>query len=109
MAFIYIFTDRWLLQYYSGSVEQAYYSVAAQFAAIALIFTTSILRIFWKEISEAQEKGNNEVVNTAGDMIEWIDWDVEEGKVDSAIAETYVINLKEIINTVNCENCDEID
>ena len=58
---------------------------------------------------QTQEQGNNEVVNTAEDMIEWIDWDVEEGKVDSAIANTYVINLKEIINTVNCENCDEID
>ena len=54
ITFAYIFIDRWLLQYYSGSVEQAYYSVAAQFAAIALIFTTSILRIFWKEISEVQ-------------------------------------------------------
>ena len=62
VAFAYIFADRWLLQYYSGSVEQAYYSVAAQFAAIALIFTTSILRIFWKEISEAQKQGNNERV-----------------------------------------------
>ena len=58
---------------------------------------------------QTQEQGNNEVVNTAEDMIEWIDWDVEEGKVDSAIANTYVINLKEIINTVKCENCDEID
>jgi len=62
VAFLYIFADRWLLQYFSGSVEQAYYSVAAQFAAIALIFTTSIMRIFWKEISEAQEQGNNERV-----------------------------------------------
>ena len=58
---------------------------------------------------QTQEQGNNEVVNTAEDMIEWIDWDIEEGKVDSAIANTYVINLKEIINTVKCENCDEID
>ncbi len=62
VAFAYIFADRWLLQYYSGSVEQAYYSVAAQFAGVALIFTASILRIFWKEISEAQKQGNNERV-----------------------------------------------
>ena len=58
---------------------------------------------------QTQEKGNNEVVDTAKDMIEWIDWDVENGKLDSTIADTYVINLKEIINTVKCENCDEID
>ncbi len=59
IGFAYIFADRWLLQHYSGSVEQAYYAVAAQIAAVALIVTTSILRIFWKEISEAQNQGNN--------------------------------------------------
>ena len=42
---------------------------------------------------QTQEQGNNEVVNTAEDMIEWIDWDIEEGQVDSAIANTNVINL----------------
>ena len=63
VTFAYIFVDRWLLQYYSGSVEQAYYAVAAQLAAIALIFTASIMRIFWKEISEAQTKGDSERVS----------------------------------------------
>ena len=58
---------------------------------------------------QTQEQDNNEVVNTVEDMIEWIDYDVENGKLDSTIADTYVINLKEIINTVKCENCDEID
>jgi len=56
-----------------------------------------------------QEKGNSEIVNTAESMIEWIGHDVESGKLDSTIADTYVMNLEEIINTVNCENCDEID
>ena len=42
-------------------------------------------------------------------MIEWIGHDVESGKLDSTIADTYVMNLEEIINKVNCENCDEID
>jgi len=58
---------------------------------------------------QTQEKGNNEVVNTAESMIEWIGHDVESGKLDSTIADTYVVNLEEIINKVNCENCDEID
>ena len=58
---------------------------------------------------QKQEKGNSEVVNTAENMIEWISWDVENGKLDSTIADTYVMNLEEIINTVRCENCDEID
>ena len=58
---------------------------------------------------QKQEQGNNEVVNTAEDMIEWIGHDLESGKLDSTIADTYVMNLEEIINTVRCENCDEID
>lgn len=62
ITFAYIFIDRWLLQYYNGSVEQAYYAIAAQFAAIALIFTTSIMQIFWKEISEAIAQGNDDRV-----------------------------------------------
>ena len=38
-----------------------------------------------------------EVVNTAEDMIEWIGHDVESDKLDSTIADTYIINLEEII------------
>ena len=52
---------------------------------------------------------HQEAINTAEDMIEWIEHDVESGKVDSTIADTYVMNLEQIINTVRCENCDEID
>jgi O-antigen/teichoic acid export membrane protein len=53
IGFAYEFADRWLLQSYGGSVQQAYYAVSAQFAGIALIATSSILNIFWKEIAEA--------------------------------------------------------
>lgn len=59
IGFAYEFADRWLLQHYGGSVEQAYYAVGAQFAGIALIATSSILRIFWKEIAEAHHQGNH--------------------------------------------------
>jgi O-antigen/teichoic acid export membrane protein len=58
----YAFADRWLLQNYAGSVQQAYYSVAYQFGAIAAIATSSILNIFWKEIAEAHELKNKERV-----------------------------------------------
>ena len=54
----YEFADRWLLQNYGGSVEQAYYAVGAQFAGVALIATSSMLRIFWKEIAEAHQLGD---------------------------------------------------
>ena len=46
---------------------------------------------------QTQEQGNNEIVNTAESMIEWIGHDVESGKLDSTIADTYIVNLEEII------------
>tara|TARA_Y100001960_G_C14761903_1_gene874571 strand:+ start:384 stop:1868 length:1485 start_codon:yes stop_codon:yes gene_type:complete len=45
--------DRWFLQYFGGSKEQAFYSIGLQFSTVCLLLTTSMLRIFWKEISEA--------------------------------------------------------
>jgi O-antigen/teichoic acid export membrane protein len=55
IGFAYTFADRWLLQTYGGSIEQAYYAVGAQFAGITLIATSSMLSIFWKEVAEAHE------------------------------------------------------
>ena len=59
MGFAFEFTDRWMLQNYGGSVQQAYYSVAFQFSAIAGIASNSIINIFWKEVAEAHQNGNN--------------------------------------------------
>ncbi len=60
VSFAYEFADRWLLQKFGGGVEQAFYAVSAQFAGVALIATSSILRIFWKEIAEAHHKGDHD-------------------------------------------------
>lgn len=60
VAFVYMFTDDWLLQAYGGGVQQAFYAVGAQFSAIALIATSSILNIFWKEIAEAHHRGDHQ-------------------------------------------------
>ncbi len=60
ISFAYEFADRWLLQHYGGSVQQAYYGISAQFASVSLIATTSMLRIFWKEIAEAHHQDNKE-------------------------------------------------
>jgi O-antigen/teichoic acid export membrane protein len=56
------FSDTWLLQHFGGSVEQAYYAVSSQFANISLIATASVLRILWKEVADANEKKNPEIV-----------------------------------------------
>ncbi len=62
LGFAYEFADRWLLQSYGGSVQQAFYAVALQFGAISAVATTSILNIFWKEIAEAHQQRNKERV-----------------------------------------------
>ena len=49
---------------------------------------------------KTQEQNNNEIVNTAEDMIEWIGYDVENGKTDSIIADTYIDNLEQIIKEI---------
>ena len=58
LGFAHDFADRWMLQHWGGSSEQAYYAIAQQFAGIALLATTSILKIFWKEIAEAKHRGD---------------------------------------------------
>ena len=77
---------------------------AAEIVMIALIII-----VMCTSCTVTQKQSNSEIVNTAESMIEWIGHDVESGKLDSTIADTYVMNLEEIINTVRCENCDEID
>lgn len=59
---LYSFANRWLLQRFGGSVQQGYFSVGQQFAAIGLIATTSILNVFWKEIAEARQRGDQEAL-----------------------------------------------
>ena len=43
-------------------MQQAYYAVAAQFAAISLIATASVVKILWKEVAVANERGDDERV-----------------------------------------------
>ena len=53
-----VFTNTWLLQKYSGSIEQAYYAIAVQFSSVSFILITPVLNILWKEVSESYEQGN---------------------------------------------------
>ena len=62
LGFIHNFADRWMLQHWGGSEEQAYFSIARQFSIVTLLVATSILNIFWKEISEAHYQVNKEKV-----------------------------------------------
>jgi O-antigen/teichoic acid export membrane protein len=47
------FFRRWFLQLTGGSEEQGFYSLAFRWSGIVLIFTTSILTIYWREIANS--------------------------------------------------------
>ncbi len=59
---VYAIADRWLLQRYGGSAQQGFFAVGQQFATIGLLATTSIVSVFWKEVAEANARGNLERV-----------------------------------------------
>jgi O-antigen/teichoic acid export membrane protein len=54
----YMFIERWMLQHWGGAIEQSYYAIAKQFGMVALLATSSILNIAWKEVAEAYHSGN---------------------------------------------------
>lgn len=58
IGFLYLFADYWLLQRFGGAIQQGYYAIGAKFAGLSMIATASILQIFWKEIAEANARGN---------------------------------------------------
>jgi len=61
----------------------------------------SVVIGFWSitgcALDQMNDKDIVEVSNTAKDLIEWIEHDLESGKIDSSIAETYIDNLEGVI------------
>lgn len=60
VGFVYAFADRWILQRFGGAREQGFFAIGQQFAAVCLLATTSVLRVFWKEVAEARDRGEHE-------------------------------------------------
>ena len=56
VGFAYDFADKWMLQKFGGAVQQGYFQISSQFAAVSLLATASILSVFWKEVAAAWEK-----------------------------------------------------
>lgn len=50
----------YLLQRWYGSVEQGYFALASKWSAFVLVFTSSALSIFWREIANAVSRGERE-------------------------------------------------
>lgn len=59
VAFFYTFLTNWMLNHFGGSVQQGYYQISYRFTSIALLVTTSILRVFWKELAMLDEAGDS--------------------------------------------------
>ena len=62
VAFLYGFADQWLLQRFGGAEQQGFFAVAQQFANLSLIASVSIMKVFWKEIAEADARQDRERV-----------------------------------------------
>ena len=58
VSFFYSFANFWLLQKFSGAIQQGYYSVGFRFSALCVVATTSIVNVFWKEVGAAHVKNN---------------------------------------------------
>jgi O-antigen/teichoic acid export membrane protein len=58
VVFLYTFLDRYMLQKFSGSIQQGFFQIANQISLIPMIFVASSLKIFTKEIAESFEKSN---------------------------------------------------
>lgn len=56
---VYDFADKWMLQYWSGSSEQAYFGLAMRVSSIALLATTSLVKVFWKESALLAKEGKH--------------------------------------------------
>jgi O-antigen/teichoic acid export membrane protein len=52
-AFLAVVFDRWLLQYFSGSVEQGYYGLAFKIAGLTMLFTGALTSLLLREYSLA--------------------------------------------------------
>jgi len=48
-------------------------------------------------LKQMKNSAIHESANTAEDLIEWIEHDLEAGKIDSSTADTYIDNLDGII------------
>ena len=58
IGFFYSIGDKWMLQNWFGSIEQSYFGIGLRFSGIALLATSALLAIFWKEVAVLHEKGD---------------------------------------------------
>ncbi len=62
VTFFVEFSEKWILQKYSGADQQGFFQVASQLSTIGIIAATSIMNILWKEVSVSHGIGSNEKI-----------------------------------------------
>ncbi len=55
-VFVSMFVFRWLVQTYAGSETQGYFSAGQHLAMPAMLLSTSLARLVWKEVAEAKSR-----------------------------------------------------
>ena len=55
-GFIINLADRWILQYFSGSMEQGFYGFSYLIGSVCFVFTGAMTPLIWRELSVAYEK-----------------------------------------------------
>ena len=60
LSLIYLAFDRWFLQLIAGSVEQGYFTISQRVSMVSLLFTTSMIPIWFRELSHAHERADFE-------------------------------------------------
>ena len=64
VSFIFEYFDRVILQKFSGSINQGYFHIASSWAALATLFTASIVTIYRREVAHAI--GKDDMVRASG-------------------------------------------
>ena len=55
--------ERWLLQYFSGSIEQAYIGLALKIGSFIFIFSSAMIPILMREFAKSFSENNEERIN----------------------------------------------
>jgi O-antigen/teichoic acid export membrane protein len=58
VVFFIVIADRWLLQYFYGSLEQGYYTLALRTGSIVFIFTSAMSSLLVRDMSDSFQNNN---------------------------------------------------
>lgn len=63
ILFVFGILDRWLLQKYGGSIQQGFFGLSYQIAAVCFLFTSAMTPLIMREFSIAYAENNNQEIS----------------------------------------------